>query len=234
VPGFTHVPFNDAAALAAAVDEDTAAVILEIVQGEGGVRPAKAGFLRVARRLCSDGGALLVLDEVQTGFGRTGRMFACEHFDLEPDILCLAKAMAGGLPMGAVVVREGLEAPRGRHGSTFGGNPLVCAAARAVIQEIEDGDLAQRAAGKGNRFVERLSSLRLEEIREIRHMGLMIGIELKRRVKPYLAALAGEGVLAMPAGSTVLRLLPPLVISEEELDEVGEKLALVLSREPQR
>jgi acetylornithine/LysW-gamma-L-lysine aminotransferase len=229
VPGFSHVPYNNAGALTAAVGEDTAAVLLEIVQGEGGVRPATAEFLSAAQQVSRARGALLVIDEVQTGFGRTGRMFACEHYGLTPDILCLAKSIAGGLPMGAVLVGERVtQLPRLVHGSTFGGNPLAAAAALAAIQYMEDYHLAQRASDLGAFLLDALSQLRSPLIREVRGLGLLVGMELKAKVTPYLRALMDEGVLALPAGDTVLRLLPPLVIEREDLETVVNKIALIL------
>lgn len=226
--GFSYVPFNNLDKLAAALDDDTAAVVLEPVQGEGGIRPGDTAFFQGVRALCDEQGALLVLDEVQTGFCRTGRMFACEHFDLRPDILCVAKAMAGGVPMGAVLVGERVKPLRGLHGSTFGGNPLACAAALAAIEFMQREDLAGQAARKGQYFIEAFAAVRPARVRDVRHAGLMIGIELKERVQPFLVALMERGVLALPAGPTVLRLLPPLVITEAELDAVVEALALVL------
>ncbi len=229
VPGFSHVPYNNAGALAAAVGEDTAAVLLEIVQGEGGVRLATAEFLSSAQQVCRARGALLVIDEVQTGFGRTGRMFACEHYGLTPDILCLAKSIAGGLPMGAVLVGERVpQLPRLVHGSTFGGNPLAAAAALAAIQYMEDYHLAQRANDLGAFLLDALGQLRSPLIREVRGLGLLVGMELKAKVTPYLRALMDEGVLALPAGDTVLRLLPPLVIERRDLETVVNKIALIL------
>ncbi|MEW6231860.1 MAG: acetylornithine/succinylornithine family transaminase [Chloroflexota bacterium] len=229
VPGFSHVPYNNAGALTAAVGEDTAAVLLEIVQGEGGVRPATAEFLSAAQQVSRARGALLVIDEVQTGFGRTGRMFACEHYGLTPDILCLAKSIAGGLPMGAVLVGERVtQLPRLVHGSTFGGNPLAAAAALAAIQYMEDYHLAQRASDLGAFLLDALSQLRSPLIREVRGLGLLVGMELKAKVTPYLRALMDEGVLALPAGDTVLRFLPPLVIEREDLETVVNKIALIL------
>ena len=172
---------------------------------------------------------LLIIDEVQTGFCRTGRMFACEHFGVEPDILCLAKAMAGGIPMGAVICSDKLEVPVGRHGSTFGGNPLACAASLAAIDAMEEEGLAEAAAEKGAYLLERLQAADLPKVREIRQLGLMIGIELKEKSQPHLVRLMEKGVLALPAGATVVRLLPPLVITHAELDTVAEALIEVLS-----
>lgn len=230
VPGFEFVPYNRLEAVERVVDEDTAAVILEVVQGEGGVIPGSGEYLSGVQALCQERGALFIVDEVQTGFGRTGRMFACEHYDLRPDLMCLAKAMAGGLPMGAVLIgpRVG-KLPKKSHGSTFGGNPLACTAALATIQYIESENLPQRAAELGKRFLTNLQAIPSPLIREVRGLGLMVGIELKDKVASYLAALAEHGVLALPAGATVMRFLPPLVINAEELDIVVERVAEVVS-----
>jgi acetylornithine/LysW-gamma-L-lysine aminotransferase len=227
--GFAHVPYNDLAAMEEALDEDVAAVILEVVQGEGGVIVGDGDYLRGVQRLCQERGALFIVDEVQTGFGRTGRMFACEHHGLEPDVLCLAKAIAGGIPMGAVLLgpRVG-ELPGRVHGATFGGNPLACAAALAAIRVIEDESLPQRAAELGTYFLSRLRDVDSPLIREVRGLGLMVAIELKRRAQPYLAALMERRVLALSAGPIVMRFLPPLVISAEDVDAVVERVAEVL------
>ncbi len=230
VPEFAHVPYGDAEDLAEAVGAQTAAVLLEPVQGEGGVRPAPTGYLEAARRICDERGALLLLDEVQTGFGRTGKLFACEHSGVVPDILILAKSIAAGLPMGAVAIhaRHGALAG-GSHGTTFGGNPLLCAAARATLRTYIQDDIAHQAAEKGAWLIERLTALRLPVVREVRGLGLLIGLELKNRVQPYLTALMERGVLALPAGPTVLRLLPPLVISYEDLETVVATIKDVLN-----
>ena len=230
LPGVTFVPYNDADALEEALGGgDVAGVVLEIVQGEGGVIPGDGEYLRRAQELCREHGALFIVDEVQTGFGRTGRMFACEHHGLEPDLICVAKGIAGGVPMGAVLIhgRLGPMPPR-LHGSTFGGNPLACAAARAAIRFIEEEGLPERAAELGAWFIGELSGLGSPLVREVRGLGLMVGVELRRRVGPYLEALVERGVLALSAGTTVIRLLPPLVISREELSRVAEALAEVL------
>jgi acetylornithine/LysW-gamma-L-lysine aminotransferase len=231
VPGFTHVPYNNLEALSAAVNETTAAVILEVVQGEGGVTPGQAEYLRGAQALCRERGALLVIDEVQTGFGRTGKMFAHQHHDLAPDLVCLAKSIAGGLPMGAVLIGEKVgKLPPQVHGSTFGGSPLACAAALAAIDFIETQALPERAADLGTWFIKQLKSIHSPLIREVRGLGLMVGIELKQKVTPYLQALLGQGVLALPAGLTVLRFLPPLVIEQSDLEQVVTAVSLVLSQ----
>ncbi len=229
VPGFSFVPFNNVDRLRAAVSEETAAVVIEPVQGEGGIRPASAGFLRAAREACDDTGALLIFDEIQTGFCRTGRMFACEHYEVTPDILCLAKAMGGGVPIGAVLAADCVNPPVGKHGTTFGGNPLACAAALAAIRFMEDERLAERAARLGARFRNRFERDLPARVRALRQVGLMIGVELRERCVPYLKALMEQGVLALPAGSTVIRILPPLVITEEQVDEVVDALVRVLS-----
>lgn len=230
VPEFGHVTPGDRAGLEAAVTERTAAVLLEVVQGEGGVRPLADDFLREAERLCRERGALLLVDEVQTGFGRTGRLFACEHSGLEPDLLILGKAIAGGVPMGAVALgpRVG-QLGVGTHGSTFGGNPLACAAGRAVLAVLREEALPAEAARKGEWLLEALRALPGRRVREVRGRGLMVGLELRERVAPHLAALQERGVLALPAGPSVLRLLPPLVISDAELEAVVGALAEVLA-----
>ena len=228
VPGFSFVPFNNAAKLRAAVTEETAAVVIEPVQGEGGIRPASAEFLQAAREACDDKGALLIFDEIQTGFCRTGRMFACEHHGVTPDMLCLAKAMGGGVPIGAVLANDRVNPPVGKHGSTFGGNPLACAAALAAIRFMEDERLAERAERLGARFRNRFERRSSARVRALRQVGLMIGIDLRERCRPYLQALMEQGVLTLPAGTTVIRLLPPLVITEGQVDRVVDALARVL------
>jgi acetylornithine/LysW-gamma-L-lysine aminotransferase len=230
VPGFKHVAFNDLAALDAVVTDQVAAVILEVVQGEGGVRPGKPEFLLGAQRICRERGAMLILDEVQTGFGRTGEMFACQHYGLEPDLLCLAKSIAGGLPMGATLIGERIgQLPPQVHGSTFGGNPLTCAASLAALKYIEENHLPDRAAELGTWFLTRLKQIQAPVVREARGLGLMIGIELKQKVTPYLQALMMKGVLALPAGLTVMRFLPPLVITQEQLSRVADAVEVVLN-----
>ncbi len=218
VPGFVHVPYNDADALRAAVDETTALVLLEPVQGEGGVHPATPEFLATARRRATETGSLLAFDEVQTGLGRTGRMFAFERWGVVPDVLTLAKSLAGGVPIGATITTEAVQARfRGSHHSTFGGSPLACAAGVAALEVTVRERLAERAERLGSMARERLSHLPPEKVREVRGLGLLVGIEMRERVAPYLARLEERGFLAIPAGPTVLRLIPPLVIDEEDL-----------------
>ncbi len=230
LPGLEHVPFDDIDKMAAVVNENTAAVLVEIVQGEGGVRPGRGDYFRALERLCHERGALLVVDEVQTGFGRTGQMFAFQHHGIGPDMLCLAKGMAGGVPMGAVMLGERVQNIRpGVHGSTFGGNPLACAAALATLDVLEQEDLARQAADKGAYLLQRLAALDRPVVREVRGLGLMVGIELRVKAQPYLKALLELGVLALPAGATVIRLLPPLTIEYAELDRVAAAIQAALA-----
>ncbi|MDB5075902.1 MAG: [LysW]-lysine hydrolase [Chloroflexi bacterium] len=220
VPGTTFVPYDRLAAMEEAISDTTAAVIVEVVQGEGGVRPASPGYLAAVAELCRQRGAMLIVDEIQTGFGRTGRMFACEHESIVPDLLCVAKSMAGGFPIGAVAIGPRITGLRpGLHGSTFGGNPLACAASIATIGVLQEEGLPDRAAVTGAAMLEQLRALNIPVIREVRGLGLMIGIELRDRVRPTLNALQERGILALQAGSTTLRLLPPLVISEEQVQQ---------------
>jgi acetylornithine/LysW-gamma-L-lysine aminotransferase len=231
VPGFTHVPFNDAAALDATVDETTALILLEPVQGEGGVHVATAEFLRAARTAADRTGALLAFDEVQTGIARTGRLFAFERWGVVPDILLLAKSLAGGVPIGATVTTADVERRfRGTHHSTFGGNPLACAAGIAALDFTVREKLAERAERLGATAAAKLSSLPAARVREVRGLGLLVGVELRAKVAPYLAALEQRGFLAISAGATVLRLIPPLVISEDDWAAGLEAITEVLTR----
>ena len=233
VPGFSHVPYTHIEALKNAVTEETAAVILEVVQGEGGVYPAKAEYLQAARVICDERGALLIIDEIQTGFGRTGRMFAIEHYGITPDLLACAKSLAGGVPMGAVLIgRDVKNLMPGVHGSTFGGNPLSCAAAIAALEIMNEEDLLHQAAVKGAYLMKKLESLKSPYIREIRGLGLMIGIEMKHKVADYITALQKRRVIVLNAGMTVIRLLPPLVITYQQLDCLVDVLSEVLTTEP--
>jgi acetylornithine/LysW-gamma-L-lysine aminotransferase len=228
--GFRHVAYDKLDVLEEALDDETAAVVLEVIQGEGGVRPASAGYLQGVQALCRQRDVLLIVDEVQTGFGRTGKFFACEHYGLQPDILTMAKAMAGGLPMGAFAIGERVRTiHKGTHSSTFGGNPLACATALAVLDILQSQHLPQHAAAVGAYFLEQLHAIESAKIREVRGLGLMVGVELKEKVAPYLRALMERGVIALAAGTTVLRFLPPLIISREEIDAVVTQLREVLT-----
>lgn len=228
--GFVHLTYNDLSAFQGAFTEQTCAVIVEVVQGEGGVHLGRADFLHGIQELCRERGALFIIDEVQTGFGRTGKKFAFQHYNLEPDLLCLGKGIAAGFPMGACLLGPHLgQLSPGMHGSTFGGNPLACSASLAAIDELEGRDLVGRAAELGAWFKAELCQIRSPLIREVRGLGLMVGLELKQKVAPYLQALMEAGILALPAGLTVMRFLPPLVISREELSEVAARVAEVLA-----
>lgn len=229
VPGFKHIPYDNLAKAEEAIDENTAAVLVELVQGEGGVRPGSRAFLEGIAQLAHQRGALLIVDEVQTGFGRTGKMFATEYYDLAPDMITLAKSIAGGLPMGAVLIGAGIRKLEPQtHGTTFGGNPLICAAANAAIDYMLEHNLAARAAELGAYALGRLKRIESPLIREVRGLGLLLGVELKVKVTPILQALMERGVLALPAGPNVLRLLPPLVIAKSELDQALDAIEQVL------
>ena len=230
LPSATYVAYNNIDEARAAISEQTAAVVIEPLQGEGGVHPADSDYLQALRECCDRVGAMLVVDEIQTGFGRTGKLFGFEHAGILPDILALGKAIGGGLPMGAVCWRAAHgEIPRATHGSTFGGNPLACAAAIAALTAIRDLQLAQHAQAVGDWMMDELRALNLRGVREVRGRGLMIGIELRGRVTPVLKALQERGVLALPAGLTTLRLLPPLIISKDELAIVRDAIAELLA-----
>lgn len=233
-PDFHHVPFNNIEKLESAVDENTAAVIIELVQGEGGVRAANQEFVSAARDFCTRNGALLIVDEVQTGFGRTGRMFACEHFEIAPDLMSMGKAIAGGIPMGAVGIGDAVsELKTGIHGSTFGGNPIACAAASAVIEILESEGLIENSAQMGDYFARELEKIQSDQIREIRNLGLMIGVELKSRVAPILRQMMEAGFVVLNAGPTVVRFLPPLTIEKSQIDRVVKQFAECLTNASQ-
>ncbi len=228
VPGFSFVPYNNFEKLAAEIDDDTAAVILELVQGEGGINLGNKEYFKKVRNLCTEKNVLLIIDEIQTGFCRTGKMFAIEHFGIEADMMTVAKSIAGGFPMGALLCSDKIQIEKGKHGSTFGGNPLACAAGIASIDFMIENKLWEQAEAKGKYFKEKLEGYTLSKVREIRQIGLMIGIELKDKSQPVILELLENKIVTLPAGTTVLRLLPPLVISYEDLDVVINKLAEIL------
>ncbi len=229
VPAISHIPYDNIEAAAEAIDADTAAVIIEIVQGEGGVYPGSAAYFQALRQLCTERGALLIVDEIQTGVGRTGRWLACEHHALSPDVVTLGKSIGGGLPMGVTAWKSELgQFKPGLHGSTFGGNPLACAASRAVIKVMADEQLPQRAAELGRWLRAELAALPTAKVREVRGLGLMVGLELRGKVTPVLQTLLERGVWALPAGLNVLRLLPPLVIQQDDLKQAVQTIAEVL------
>ncbi|MHB8627925.1 MAG: aspartate aminotransferase family protein [Aggregatilineales bacterium] len=235
VPGFSHIPYNDLAAADAAITDQTAGFLVEVVQGEGGVRPGTAEFLRGVQALCRERGALFIVDEVQTGYGRTGKLFASEHHGLQPDLMPTAKSLAGGLPFGACLIgqRVGTLQPM-THGTTFGGNPIGCAAALAALDALTSDGLIERAAELGDWLIEQLrATLPDAHVREVRGLGLLIGVELRSKVAPVLRALQDRGVLALPAGASVLRLLPPLVIEKADLEYVIDSIQSVLAAQPE-
>lgn len=229
VPGFSFVPYNNFEKLSEAVDDDTAGIILELVQGEGGINIGQKEYFQKVRQLCNEKNILLIIDEIQTGFCRTGTMFAIEQFGIEADMMTVAKSIAGGFPMGALLCLDKIQIEKGKHGSTFGGNPLACAAGTASIDFMIENKLWEQAEAKGKYFKEKLNDYNLSKVREIRVIGLMIGIELKDKSQPIIVELLKRGVLSLPAGAIVLRLLPPLVISFEDLDKAISILAEVLA-----
>lgn len=228
VPGFSFVPFNNFEKLKEAVTDKTAGIIVEVVQGEGGINIADKEFLQATQKLCKENGIKFIVDEIQTGFCRTGKFFALQHFDIKPDMVTLAKAIAGGFPVGAVLCNDDIEIPAGKHGTTYGGNPLACAAGLASINFMLDNNLDERAAELGEYFRGLLDINKMSKVRDIRNLGLMIGIELKEKSKPYLEELMTRKILALPAGTTVIRLLPPLVITKEQLEIVAKNLMEIL------
>ncbi len=227
--GFSHVPYNNIDAFESAITPQTGTVILELVQGEGGVIPAQKDFVQALSEICQTKDILLIVDEVQTGFGRTGKMFACEHYGISPDLLCLAKGIANGFPMGCVLANEKIRVEKKSHGSTFGGNPVACAASLATIEYIQQNRLIENAQEQGNYFLHELQKMNSPLIRETRGIGLMIGIELRQRSAPYLRQLSQRHVLALPAGMNVIRALPPLTITRSEIDLALEALQEVLA-----
>ena len=230
--------FGDIESLRSTIDEDTAFVILEPIQGESGIIVAPDGFLQEVRKICDEKGILLIFDEIQAGLGRTGRLWACDHWNTAPDILCLAKGIAGGVPMGATLVRPDILASmsKGEHSSTFGGNPLSCAAGIATLHALTQDGLIENSEKMGKLFREGLEKLKEKHtiIREIRGKGLMIGVELKFEVKDVLMNLMKEGVLMLYSGRNILRILPPLVITKEDITKVLETLDVVLTKEEQK
>ncbi|AJZ76478.1 aspartate aminotransferase family protein [Candidatus Nitrosotenuis cloacae] len=231
-------PFGDIEALRTKIDSDTAFVIMEPIQGESGINVAPDGFLQDVRKLCDERGILLIFDEIQAGLGRTGKMWACDHWNTTPDIICLAKGIAGGVPMSATLTRPDILAAmsKGEHSSTFGGNPLSCAAGIATIQALTQDGLVDNAARVGRIFRDGLEKLREKHniIREVRGKGMMIGVEMKFEVKDILMDGIAEGVLLLYSGRNILRFLPPLVMSEAEITKVLEVLDRLFTKESER
>ena len=230
--------YGDIESLRSVIDDDTAFVILEPIQGESGIIVAPEGFLQEVRKLCDEKGIVLIFDEIQAGLGRTGRLWACDHWNTAPDILCLAKGIAGGVPMGATLVRPDILASitKGEHSSTFGGNPISCAAGTAALKAITEDGLIENSDKMGELFKEGLEELKEKHsmIREIRGKGLMIGIELKFEVKDILMGLIKKGVLMLYSGRNILRILPPLVISKNDVTQVLHALDSVLTEEEEK
>jgi acetylornithine/N-succinyldiaminopimelate aminotransferase len=220
VPGFRLVPFDDAEAMERAVGPDTIAIMLEPIQGEGGVVMPSPSYLRRVRELCDRKALLLILDEVQVGIGRTGRLFAHQHFDVRPDILTLAKALGGGLPIGATLAREEVAAVMtpGSHGSTFGGNPVASAAALAVLDALEHDGILENAARVGDYLLQGLGKIARgnTSVVEARGLGMIMGMELKQEAQPVVESCLKEGLLVNAAAGKVLRLLPPLNLTQEQ------------------
>jgi acetylornithine/LysW-gamma-L-lysine aminotransferase len=237
VPEFKHITFGDLEGAKEAITNKTAAVIIEPIQGEGGVHVAPPDFLPGLKDICADKGALLIFDEVQTGLGRTGKFLACQHWDVVPDVLCLAKGIAGGIPMGLIATTEVvMDSFRvGDHTSTLGGNPLACAVGSAVLNVISEEELPKQAAEVGRYFKDSLERLEdLRTVREVRGLGLMLGLELKFGCKEIIVNALNRGAILLDAGVNVLRFLPPLVIQREHVKEVVEILRELLTEKDVR
>jgi len=235
MPGFTYVPFDDIDALAKAITAETGAVLLEPIQGEGGVRVPSDDYFEKVRALCNEKNVLLILDEVQTGLGRTGTLFAHEHYGIAPDIMTLAKGLGNGVPIGAMGCIEKVASgfSVGSHACTFGGNPLSAAAAVATLSVLTDSGLIEKAAQVGDYLVAQLKTLagKHDIIAEVRGKGLMVGIEMKKPVKDIIGKLLDAGIICGPAGPNVLRFLPPLIITNAHVDTVVDKLDTILGEE---
>ncbi len=231
-PGFRIIPFGDIQALREAITPNTCAFLVEPIQGEAGIVIPPTGFLREAAKLCRDHRVLLMLDEIQSGLGRTGKLFAYMHENITPDVLIVGKALAGGFyPVSAVLASSeimGVYKP-GEHGSTFGGNPLGCAVARTALRVLIEEKMVERSAELGSYFLSRLQSLRNPAIKEVRGKGLWIGIELHQKARPWCEALKEEGILCKETHDHVIRLAPPLVITREEIDWAFERIAKVIN-----
>jgi acetylornithine/LysW-gamma-L-lysine aminotransferase len=235
VPEFKHVPPNNLEKIAEAITNKTAAVLLEPIRGEGGIRVPPSDFLPGVRRLCEEKNVLLILDEVQTSFGRTGKMFGCNHWGVTPDVICLAKPFAGGLPIGITVAKEEIMSSLkiGEHSTTFSGSPLVCAAGCAAIDVLVKNKLAERAEKIGIYFKAKLEELQTKYriVKEVRGLGLMLGMEFRYDVRNIILKTMEKGVLVLDAGRNVLRFLPPLVIEKEQIDKTITVLDEVIGEE---
>jgi acetylornithine/N-succinyldiaminopimelate aminotransferase len=233
LPGFIYAPFNDVAALESAFSDEVAAVMVEPIQGEGGINIAAAEFLQAIRRLCDENGALMILDEVQTGIGRTGKWFAYQHFDIKPDIITMAKALGGGVAIGAMMAKEEIAASLtpGKHASTFGGNCLACAAGIAVIEAIEEDNLLQNAAELGQYAKDKLLELKQKHfiIDSVRGIGLMIGVQLTKPGKEIVDKCLEKGLRINCTNETVLRFMPPMIVTKDQIDQAVDILDAVLT-----
>lgn len=230
MPEVHFAPFNDIEASLALITADTCAVILEPVQGEGGVHPAEPDFLQALRNACNQVGALLIFDEVQCGLGRTGKLWAHQHSGVEPDIMTLAKALGGGLPMGAALITNKVAAhiEAGDHASTFGGGAIVARAAQVMLQRVSDPEMLAHVTAMGDLLQERLSELNSPHIKEVRGLGLMLGLELDQEAKPIIQAGYEHGIILINAGPNVLRLVPPLIVNEQDIDHLITALTAIL------
>ena len=230
--------YGDMQSLLSVIDDDTSFIILEPIQGESGIIVAPENFLQQVRKICDEKGILLIFDEIQAGLGRTGRLWACDHWNTAPDILCLAKGIAGGVPMGATLVRPDILASmsKGEHSSTFGGNPMACAAGTAALKALTEDGLIENSEKMGKLFREGLEKLKEKHtmIREIRGKGLMIGIEMKFEIRDILMGLIKKGILMLYSGRNILRILPPLVITEDDVTKVLHALDSILTEEEQK
>jgi acetylornithine/N-succinyldiaminopimelate aminotransferase len=233
LPGFIYVPFNDIAALESAFTDEVAAVMVEPIQGEGGINVATADYLQAIRRLCDEKGAVMILDEVQTGIGRTGKWFGYQHFDVEPDIMTMAKALGGGVAIGAMMAKEEVAASLvpGKHASTFGGNCLACAAGIAVIEAIEQDNLLQNAADLGQYTKEKLSQLKQKHpsIDSVRGIGLMIGVQLNSPCTEIVNKCLEKGLRINCTNQTVIRFMPPMIVTKEQIDKAIDILDSVMT-----
>ena len=230
MPGITFAPFNDLAAAQAIIDDATCAVIVEPVQGEGGVNPATPVFLQGLRAACDSHNALLIFDEVQCGLGRTGKLWAHKHVGVTPDMMTLAKPLAGGLPIGATLVTQNVAdvIKPGDHGSTFAAGPLVCAAANVVFDKVNQPNFLQAVQENGAYLRHRLQGLELEQITEVRGQGLLVGVLLNQPAAPVMAAARAKGVLILTAGENIIRLAPPLIVNKDEIDTAVTIIAACL------
>ncbi len=230
----THVPFGKADRLLEAISSDTAAVILEPIQGESGINIPPEGYLKEVRDICSDKGTLMILDEIQTGTGRTGRFLAAEHSGVQPDIVCLSKALASGFPLGATLCTEQVASALkvGDHSSTFGGNPLACAAGRATLEVIQGEKLIDRASEMGDYLIKEMQCLtEYSTVREVRGKGLMLAVEMKFDALNVMTRCMKRGLLVLDAGRNIIRMLPPLIISKDEADQAVQILNEAIGEE---